>query len=129
MAVDSGEVSAFEVVCGGALGLVGRESVLSDFGAAGGVSRGPASAELVGVTVGAIIGFEGAAFPAAEVSGAWDCSNCVSVCVKLKTGTSIDGGLYATKRQSFEILNGTCSQSPTLERRNAWCMNADDVTH
>lgn len=62
----------FKVVCGSVFGLVGRESMLGGFGNVGGLSRGISSGELVGVTVGAIIGFEGAAFLVADVLSAGD---------------------------------------------------------
>lgn len=93
------EGSTGKVVRGGASGLVGLESTMDDVGNAGGVSRGLTSAELVGVTVGTIIGCEGAAFSAAGVCRAGDCSKFVSVCVKLRTGTSTSGGLATVHLQ------------------------------
>lgn len=95
------EGPTIKVVRGGVIGLVGLDSTMGDFGNVGGVSCGLASGELVGVTVGAIIGFEGAAFLADEVFCAGNCSKFVSVCVKLRTGTSTIGGLTRLIKQPF----------------------------
>lgn len=62
----------------------------------GGVFGGMLSNELVGVTVGAIMAFEGDASPLIEVTvvvcDGGDCSKLVSVLVKLRTGIKVIGG-------------------------------------
>ena len=65
-------VSTCEYVCGTLFDLVGRESVMDVLDNVGGVPLGIGPIEVVGVTVGAMIGFEGAAFVVAEVFRAGD---------------------------------------------------------
>ena len=84
------EGPTFKMVCGDVFGFVGPDATTGEFR---GVSRGFASKERVGFTVGAIVGFEGVAFLAAEVCRAGNCSKLVSVCVKLRTATCHIGGL------------------------------------
>ena len=66
-------------------------------GSVGGDFGGIDSDEIVGVTVGAAIDFEGVAL-------------LVSVCVKLKTGTSTCGGLTAVKLQ-LRVAMEECKSS------------------